>query len=144
MREAAAEARDRNWDDPFIITSRTACGRKLISDLGVNESPPGVPRDLDYPVLPGRLRNRDIISQQRHAFILRLGGALIGGIALIGPMLLMLLHKSVVTSLVTTSVSVFAFGLGLALFSKDSMPHDIMVAVAGYAAFLVVFVGTNS
>jgi VIT1/CCC1 family predicted Fe2+/Mn2+ transporter len=145
MKDALAAAKDLNQDDPFLITTRTSLGRRLIIDeMRVSASFPRMAKDYERPMLPGRLRNRDIANQKRHALILRFGSASIGGIALIGPMLLMLLHKSLATSLITVSVFVFIFGFGLAAFSLDSMPRDIMVAVAAYAAVLVVFVGSSS
>lgn len=150
MKEAAAEARDLNQEDPFLITSRSSFGRKLITDMTLYLNYDAskrrfkrLPEDFGRPQLPGRLRNRDVTRQQHNAFVGRLVSALVGGIALVGPMLLMLLHKTFVTSLVTVSVCVFVFAFCMAYFSHDSMPRDIMVAVAGYAAVLVVFVGTS-
>jgi hypothetical protein len=69
--------------------------------------------------------------------------ALFGGVALVGPMLIMVLYKHLLTSLLTTSIAVFVFSLFLATFSTGS-PETVLGAVAAYAAVLVVFVGTSS
>ncbi|KUJ17406.1 uncharacterized protein LY89DRAFT_684459 [Mollisia scopiformis] len=53
----------------------------------------------------------------------------------------MVLHKSLLTTLLTTSICVSAFGLALALFLED--PFDVLSGTAAYAAALVVFVGTS-
>jgi hypothetical protein len=89
--------------------------------------------------------------------------AFAGGIALIAPMLIMVLHPSRNTSLIVTCVFVFAFALGLALYStlityvrtrykslkdvvgeSDLKAKEILGATAAYAAVLVVFVGTST
>lgn len=68
--------------------------------------------------------------------------ALIGGLSLISPMLIMVLHKDLLTTLLTTSISVLIFGFILALYLKS--PETVMGVVAAYAAVLVVFVGAQS
>ena len=67
-----------------------------------------------------------IERSQKQAFTQRVVMTLFGGAALIGPMLVMTLHPSKNTSLITVSVATFIFALVL---------HS--------AAVLVVFVGTN-
>jgi hypothetical protein len=66
--------------------------------------------------------------------------AAIGGAFLIGPMLVMVLHKSLLTTLLT-SVCVIVFGVILAFALDD--PFDVLSGTAAYAAVLVVFVGTS-
>ncbi|KAH6698411.1 hypothetical protein BKA61DRAFT_622206 [Leptodontidium sp. MPI-SDFR-AT-0119] len=78
------------------------------------------------------------------AFLSRLYMALFGGLALTVPMLIMTLHQSKITSLVTTSVFVIAVAVALAWFMKDAQAKDIIGATAAYAAVLVVFVGTGT
>lgn len=68
--------------------------------------------------------------------------ALLGGIALVGPMLLMVLHNDQTTKLATTSVAVFLVAAFMACYSKAS-PEIVVSVVAAYAAVLVVFVGAN-
>lgn len=70
--------------------------------------------------------------------------AIFGGAALIGPMLIMTLHPSRNTSLITVSVATFLFALVLAIIANDSSGKDVLGATAAYAAVLVVFVGTST
>jgi hypothetical protein len=74
---------------------------------------------------------------------LRLIMALFGGIAIIVPMLIMALHSSRTTNLVTTSVATFLFAIIIAFGAKGSSGKDVLVGTAAYAAVLVVFVGTS-
>jgi hypothetical protein len=69
--------------------------------------------------------------------------AIFGGVALVGPILLMVLYKHRYTPLVTVSVSVFIFAVAMAAFSTEK-PEIVLAAVAAYAAVLVVFLGTSS
>ena len=80
---------------------------------------------------------------KKDTFFARLPLALAGGFALIAPMLIMTLHKSKLTSLLTTSFFVLAVAIMLSWFMKDASPKDIIGATAAYAAVLVVFVGTG-
>lgn len=80
---------------------------------------------------------------QRQAFTQRVVMAMFGGAALIGPMLIMTLHPSRNTSLITVSVATFLFALLLAFIASDSAGKDVLGATAAYAAVLVVFVGTS-
>ena len=61
---------------------------------------------------------------------------------LIVPMLIMVLHKGMVTALVTVSVMTFLFAVVLAVALKQP-PETLLAAVAAYAAVLVVFVGAS-
>ena len=63
----------------------------------------------------------------------------IGGAALIAPMLIMTLHQTKLTSLLTTSLFVVAVAVALACWMEDGT--SIVGATAAYAAVLVVFVG---
>jgi hypothetical protein len=59
-------------------------------------------------------------------------------------MLIMRLHATLITELVTTSAFVLAFAVVLARFMVDADRKDILSATAAYAAVLVVFVGTSN
>ena len=61
--------------------------------------------------------------------------AMFGGVALIGPMLIMTLQPSLNTSLITVSIATFLF------VASDSAGKDVLATTA--AAVLVVLVGTN-
>jgi hypothetical protein len=68
--------------------------------------------------------------------------ALLGGLFLVGPMWLMMLHKTLYTCLVATTACVTIFGLVMArLLDK---PMEVLSGTAAYAAVLVVFVGLNN
>jgi hypothetical protein len=82
-------------------------------------------------------------TKQRQ-FSSRLSMALFGGAALIAPMLIMALHQSKLTSLLTTSLFVVAVAVTLAWWMEDATNKDIVGATAAYAAVLVVFVGTGT
>ncbi len=88
--------------------------------------------------------------------------ASVGGISLIVPMLIMALHRSRVTSLVTTSVAVVLFAIVLAVWPlisrhfpwmkgrtdladvDESLGNkDVLLITAAYTAVLVVFVGAS-
>lgn len=102
--------------------------------------------DEGYAILPPILsatRKNHNKKSSLNAFWKRLYMAMFGGIALVGPMLLMVLYKHLLTSLLTASISVFVFALTVATFSTGS-PETVLAAVAAYAAVLVVFVGTSS
>jgi hypothetical protein len=68
--------------------------------------------------------------------------ACIGGAFFIGPMLIMVLHQSRLTALLTASICVFAFGLVMAFFLEKQF--DVLSTTAAYAAVIVVFVGTST
>ncbi|PCG91392.1 Hypothetical protein PENO1_094020 [Penicillium occitanis (nom. inval.)] len=74
---------------------------------------------------------------------LRLTMGLIGGFALIIPMLIMVYHPSRNVSVIVTSLATFLFAIILALGGKDCTGKDVLTATAAYAAVLVVFVGTT-
>jgi uncharacterized membrane protein len=81
-------------------------------------------------------------QQKKIQFLSRLTMALFGGAALVAPMLIMTLHQSKLTSLLTTSLFLVAVALALSRWMEDATGKDIMGATAAYAAVLVVFVGT--
>jgi len=77
-------------------------------------------------------------------FISRLAMALFGGFALITPMLIMTLHQTRLTTLLTTSLFLVAVASILAWWMEDAQNKDIIAATAAYAAVLVVFVGAGT
>ncbi len=96
--------------------------------------------DLGFRELDQKGRERRF---QENAFTQRIIMAMFGGAALIGPMLIMTIHLSKNTSLITVSVATFVFALVLAFIARDSAGKDVLGATAAYAAALVVFVGTS-
>lgn len=85
-----------------------------------------------------------VLREQKKAFAERGLMAIFGGAALIGPMLIMTLHPSRNTSLITVSVATFLFAIALTFGATDSTGKDVLAATAAYAAVLVVFVGTST
>jgi hypothetical protein len=81
-------------------------------------------------------------DSRKALFLLRLSFALFGGLALIAPMLIMTLHQTKLTALLTTSIFVTAVAVVLAYVMEDAQNKDIVAATAAYTAVLVVFVGT--
>lgn len=63
---------------------------------------------------------------------------MMGGSFLIAPMLIMDLPPGLVTSLITTSACIFAFGLVISIFLNA--PFDVLSSTAAYPAALVVFI----
>ena len=90
----------------------------------------------------GGTRNVTAKKKSLAGFINRLTYAFIGGLFLVGPMWLMVLYNRHYTSLVTTTVCVFLFGLIMARALDE--PIHVLNVTAAYAAVLVVFVGTNT
>jgi hypothetical protein len=90
------------------------------------------------------LRKIEVKAMKKDQFFSRLTMALFGGAALIAPMLIMILHQSKLTSLLTTSLFVVVVAVTLAWWMEDATSKDIVGATAAYAAVLVVFVGTGT
>lgn len=66
-----------------------------------------------------------------------------GGLALVIPMLITVLHPTWMKCLITTVCSVLVVAVGLTVFMTSSEPKAIVACTAAYAAVLVVFVGTT-
>ncbi len=71
------------------------------------------------------------------------GVALVGGMASLISMIIMVLHKGLLTTSLVVSVSVILFAVLVAMYSHQSSV-DILTLTAAYAAVLVVFVGSSS
>ena len=69
--------------------------------------------------------------------------SLLGGVALIGPVLIITLHPLRDTSLITVSVAIFLFTLTMALWATDIEGKDVLATTATYVIVLIVFVGTS-
>lgn len=82
-------------------------------------------------------------NERAKAYGERLWMGAFGGIALIGPMLLMVLRRDLNTSIITACVATTLFIIILSLAGKDLRGKNVLAAAAAYAAVLVVFVGTS-
>lgn len=98
----------------------------------------------DYTGWHGYDHNHAVNRERFKRFVRRLLTALFGGLALIGPMLIMRLHATLLTQLLTASLFILAFGCVLAFFLENTDETYIASASAAYAAVLVVFVGASS
>ena len=99
------------------------------------------PRDARNVLRFGSTRSARNRQATLTGYLARLAMAVLGGVSLVAPMLVMVLHPSLVTSLVTSCVFVFAFSVVVSSFLEK--PFDVLSATAAYAAVLVVFVGTS-
>ena len=98
----------------------------------------------DYTGYKGYSHSVDIDHRNSKSFMNRLKMAIFGGLALIVPMLIMRLHSTLLTELLTASLFILAFGVVLAIYLKNAEEMYIASATAAYAAVLVVFVGASS
>lgn len=147
--------------DPYLVSTEWALQREVIQDIyhaGLEEMDSDDAARMQKDLKPLRRRRLGNLSDESNVrrfwktrtetiqmlehgeYVKKVGLAVLGGAFLIGPMLVMVLHPGLVTSLVT-SVCVFAFGLGVARFLEK--PFDVLSGTAAYAAVLVVFVGTS-
>lgn len=90
----------------------------------------------------GATRGEKTDLKRAQDFRERLLLAAIGAALLLGPMWLMVLHNTLFTGLITTTMCVTFFGL-VASWRLDD-PNDVLSATAAYAAVLVVFVGLTN
>lgn len=115
--------------------------------------------ELDPDYSPGRLRLKifknsgimDVVKKggkgvraKALKLLARLCMAYFGGLILIAPMLIMRLHPTLLTVVLTTSVFIVVVGIALAVAMTDADPKDVLGATAAYAAVLVVFVGQGT
>ncbi|KAH6670569.1 hypothetical protein B0J14DRAFT_596547 [Halenospora varia] len=109
-----------------------------LKDVVLHYEHPGLPADGHLAIV-----KKFVDQSKKRKFVSRLTMALFGGAALIAPMLIMTLHQTKLTTLLTTSLFVFAVAAVLAWWMEDAESKDIVGATAAYAAVLVVFVGTG-
>ncbi|KAJ3527111.1 hypothetical protein NM208_g10867 [Fusarium decemcellulare] len=136
---------DQFLRDYFYLDTKADRDRRVMVDAGIIEQPlhiPHVPLP-NYTGHEGCLAKKDWEEQQGSAFLGRFTVAILAGLALIVPMLIMKLSNSLVAQLVTVGVCVFILGLALSL-SHSMEKKDIIGGTAAYAAVLVVFVGSSS
>ncbi|RDW90039.1 uncharacterized protein DSM5745_01814 [Aspergillus mulundensis] len=138
MLESIHRENERNWPretkisrDDWAAICRTQDARFQEPSAGGTGAPP----------IGGTRRAKLRASRLRSTWG-RILTAVVGGLFLIGPMWLMVLHNTRYTALVSTSVCVFGFGVLMA--NALEKPMDVLSSTAAYAAVLVVFVGTNT
>jgi hypothetical protein len=84
------------------------------------------------------------VIEGHNAFRLRFLTSLFGGYILIVPMLIMTLHPTLLTALLTTTAFVLAVAVIIAVRVKTAEAKELLTITAAYAAVLVVFVGTST
>ncbi|KAJ8128174.1 hypothetical protein O1611_g5462 [Lasiodiplodia mahajangana] len=142
MVEHGRRAKGDPTKDPFCISSKWRLTSRVMNRFGVHA---GDDR-YRYGTLNKHIgifdqRNRVNRARDLKELSLRFSMSIVGGVALIGPVLLMVLHKTIVTDLVTTSVAVVVVSALLTVFSSAT-PEMLLNTITAYTAVLVVFVGT--
>lgn len=92
-------------------------------------------RELDRK----RLDEKQLLT----ALKLRFHMALVGGTALIVPVVLMAIYSHLHTQLIITSVATVLFAVLVVVLGTDSSGKDVLASTAAYTAVLVVFVGAS-
>jgi hypothetical protein len=119
--------------DPFIITSTKLLDLCLMNNAGLTQASRRFAKDLQKAINSGdmillsvrsRTRKNLIRKTKAGAFWKRLYMAVFGGFAVVGPMLIMVLYKHILTSLLTTPLVVFLFALAMAMFSTANPERD--------------------
>jgi Family of unknown function (DUF6594) len=139
--------------DPFYVSGERIVERHMLQVVmegkEIEEDPLRIAPSVGkwetgngWPEPIGGTRDENFQRAWNKGFQQRVGAAVVGGIFLIGPMWLMVLHKTLYTALVSTTVFVVVFGLLMALFLDKLM--DVLSSTAAYAAVLVVFVGLTT
>lgn len=130
------------WRDRVIMDSIKLFDNARVEEFG----PPSVyPDDVFNPLLFGDPRGSAKDMERIRLFLARLAFGLIGGVALIAPILLMVFYSNQTTQVVTTSVATILFALGMACYEgPGASPYALVGVTAAYAAVLVVFVGAST
>lgn len=136
--------------DPFIASRARVYDNiylKFAITLHSKEATDIAPVETAIPTGPWEDRHRQSAKSiantrgetQKKAFLLRIGGAVVGGVFLIFPMWLMMLKQETYLSVSMTTGCVAAFGLLMAL-SMGSL-DAVFAATFAYAAVIMVLVG---
>jgi hypothetical protein len=123
-------------------------GRKDISEMAKKELSTFYTEDvIKSRYIPDQIKAFETKSHLQwyfKSFFSRLRMAVFGAFTLLAPMLIMTLHPTKLTVLVTTTVFVVAVAIALAGSMVTADGKDIIGATAAYTAVLVVFVGTTN
>ncbi|KAK4958051.1 hypothetical protein LTR10_004476 [Elasticomyces elasticus] len=135
-------------EGPFKMMSSRAVERSIMDTVGLIPKhliPAGIlPNALDHeePALHINSRVKAKKEEAREQNLQRLAMAAIGGLLLLLPVLIMANLPGKLATLVTTSASMVVFAV-LVTMGTDLGPNEVLATTAGYAAVLVVFVGTS-
>lgn len=144
------EKRSLQAEDPFYMSGEKWLDRNLLERI-IGDNADRISNENEFEAIgkwekghsdPDRVNDTRRGNYRRNwieGFYQRLGVAAVAGIFLIVPMWLMVLHNTLWTALVSTTVFVAVFGLLAAVYLTS--PMEVMSSTAAYAAVLVVFVG---
>ncbi len=129
-------------------------GLRKEADMGTDDNPPDFDqkeqeifeRHTRWQQPPWELEKhyKTVWDNKWKRFLRNRGFAVFVGLWLIAPMLIMTLHPSKISNLLTASFFIIAAGVALAWFMDGAEPKDIVPTAAAYAAVLVVFVGVKN
>ena len=149
MRECEARYPGDDERDPFYLKSTKVLQRQAMEDARLipnHMRPKGrLPGALDRAhsaELPGTARGMANEEARAQQLTVRFFMAVVGGLALLIPMLVMTYYPGRNVSVVTTSVAMLIFAAMITLGTQLA-PDQVLGATAAYAAVLVVFVGTS-
>ncbi|OAQ61688.1 hypothetical protein VFPPC_14609 [Pochonia chlamydosporia 170] len=95
----------------------------------------------------GTGRAQTVAAEERrkhvHIAMKRFGFAIIGGLIIVLPMLILMVGVAKPKTLSVISVSIFLFAVSVAIFSKTE-PESLLAATAAYAAVLVALLGIGN
>ena len=136
-----------NLSNLLYLKASDASDLAILMDANLVKESPLLPKPRlfvsNYIGEGGCIDRRYTRQRKTEALLNRIKMALFGGVVVVAPMLIMTLHRTLLTTLLTTSVFVLAVALVLAWSMDNAEPKDILTATAAYAAILVVFVGTT-
>jgi hypothetical protein len=69
--------------------------------------------------------------------------AIVGGLAIVGPALIIVVSKVVAKTVAVVSISIFLFAVGVAVFSSAE-PEHLLAATAAYSAYLMAFLQAST
>lgn len=118
----------RQYNDNDLLGSFDSGLLQKSATLGVSRGTHAQQKEMD---------KRARVARLRYPF------ALVGGLALIIPVLIMVANTTSAKPLVVASVSILLFAFTVAKFSNSS-PENLLAATAAYAAVLVVFVSNTT
>ncbi|OBT94061.1 hypothetical protein VE01_07149 [Pseudogymnoascus verrucosus] len=136
--------------DPFYLMYSRWCDWAIMKPVvkklykSTTKTMMEAPRDYADPEMIGDARAWTKKRARDASFYKRFWFGLAGGLALIAPMLLILLHHDRVTALATASVATVFFAVTMAFYHEaDASPLAPVGATAAYSAVLIVLVGTK-
>lgn len=133
MEKYSARANGKHEKDPFFISTRSFLQQKILRGANLLDRKDYIAKDEDQPELPLSSRPGLRMLGDTEEFVTRFAFAIFGRLSLVGPMVLMVLRKDILTSLLTVSVSVLLFAFVVSLWAVEASPSVVMSLVTAYA-----------